>query len=64
MNITFTEEEANQLLITVISKEDKMKAELKKNKSAQKRIVEITGILSTLKTIENKLTAAGAMVEL
>lgn len=64
MNITFTEEEANQLLITVISKEDKMKAELKKNKSAQKRIVEITGILSTLKTIENKLTDAGAMVEL
>lgn len=64
MNITFTEEEANQLLITVISKEDKMKAELKKNKSAQRRIVEITGILSTLKTIENKLTAAGAMVEL
>lgn len=64
MNITFTEEEANQLLITVISKEDKMKAELKKNKSAQKRIVEITGILSTLKTIENKLTAAGAMIEL
>ena len=64
MNITFTEEEANQLLITVISKEDKMKAELKKNKSVQKRIVEITGILSTLKTIENKLTAAGAMVEL
>lgn len=64
MNITFTEEEANQLLITVISKEDKMKAELKKNKSAQKRIVEITGILSTLKTIENKLTAAGAMTEL
>lgn len=63
MNITFTEEEANQLLITVISKEDKMKAELKKNKSAQKRIVEITGILSTLKTIENKLTAAGAMIE-
>lgn len=64
MNITFTEEEANQLLITVISKEDKMKAELKKNKSAQKRIVEITGILSTLKTIENKLTAAGAMTKL
>lgn len=64
MNITFTEEEANQLLITVISKEDKMKAELKKNKSAQRRIIEITGILSTLKTIENKLTAAGAMVEL
>ncbi len=64
MNITFTEEEANQLLITVISKEDKMKAELKKNKSAQRRIVEITGILSTLKTIENKLTAAGAMIEL
>lgn len=64
MNITFTEEEANQLLITVISKEDKMKAELKKNKSAQRRIVEITGILSTLKTIENKLIAAGAMVEL
>lgn len=64
MNITFTEEEANQLLITVISKEDKMKAELKKNKSAQRRIVEITGILSTLKTIENKLTDAGAMVEL
>lgn len=64
MNITFTEEEENQLLITVISKEDKMKAELKKNKSAQRRIVEITGILSTLKTIENKLTAAGAMIEL
>lgn len=64
MNITFTEEEANQLLIIVISKEDKMKAELKKNKSAQRRIVEITGILSTLKTIENKLTAAGAMIEL
>lgn len=64
MNITFTEEEANQLLITVISKEDKMKAELKKNKSAQRRIIEITGILSTLKTIENKLTAAGAMIEL
>lgn len=64
MNITFTEEEANQLLLTVISKEDKMKAELKKNKSAQRRIIEITGILSTLKTIENKLTAAGAMVEL
>lgn len=64
MNITFTEEEANQLLITVISKEDKMKAELKKNKSAQRHIVEITGILSTLKTIENKLTAAGAMIEL
>lgn len=64
MNITFTEEKANQLLITVISKEDKMKAELKKNKSAQRRIVEITGILSTLKTIENKLTAAGAMIEL
>lgn len=64
MNITFTKEEANQLLITIISKEDKMKAELKKNKNAQRRIIEITGILSTLKTIENKLTAAGAMVKL
>ena len=60
--IFFTQDEANHVLLAVITREDLIDSEIQKvsQYGNTSRIMELTSLKKTLKDAENELTDAGA----